>query len=368
MSLFTLFRQTIKPKSGILPDIRSIEEKDKDFDTKEVLSATPLVWPTWEEWIARPENAKMLSDVAVNFQGNVGSCGAQSSSLNIALHNYLEDGVFIKMSARGVYSQRVNKPNEGMYQDDIGKISISSPTVPEVLFPSGNDTDANMSNRSGWISAFESFSRILSSKAYFYLKDTTNIDSFAQVLATNNPIIFTTIFGDNEWGKALVPTIDVLHSPKYGHSNCFLPRGYFTYQGKKCLLGQDSWGTDIGIGGRRFINEDWFKGGRILPSIWTADRKNLETFNSSHASFDKHTFDVDMKVGNRGDEVWWLQLCLSCEKDANGYLFPLVQQKPTGYYGGITRNAVMRFQAKCGLPVDGICGIAVRNALNAIYG
>jgi N-acetylmuramoyl-L-alanine amidase len=63
-----------------------------------------------------------------------------------------------------------------------------------------------------------------------------------------------------------------------------------------------------------------------------------------------------LKVGSSGNEVTRLQQTLK----GRG----LFQHAVTGYYGSITKNAVMSFQRNSGLVVDGIAG---RNTLNALY-
>jgi len=162
MNLLNLFRRQ-KLISGVLPDIRKPEEKQKDYQ--------------------KPENIQMLSDIEVNSQNNVGSCASQAGSLALAINNYIEDGRFLKFSAKPIYARRRNKPKAGMYMDDLGQICKEYGTVPEKLYPSPNDTEANMSNLDDYLTAFESMAKVLRVKNYFWLYNTVNIDSFAQIVA-----------------------------------------------------------------------------------------------------------------------------------------------------------------------------------------
>ncbi|HHW71193.1 MAG TPA: peptidase, partial [Clostridiales bacterium] len=66
-----------------------------------------------------------------------------------------------------------------------------------------------------------------------------------------------------------------------------------------------------------------------------------------------------LRVGSRGNEVRQLQQSL---KEVNVYNY-----KVTGYYGNITRDAVMKFQRQNGLAVDGIVGKKTLAALNGTY-
>ena len=63
-----------------------------------------------------------------------------------------------------------------------------------------------------------------------------------------------------------------------------------------------------------------------------------------------------MRVGTRGENVTELQQQLR----TLGYF----NQEPTGYYGEITKNAVMEFQRTNGISVDGIVGSGTQSTLN----
>ncbi len=70
------------------------------------------------------------------------------------------------------------------------------------------------------------------------------------------------------------------------------------------------------------------------------------------------TFNTYLHSGSRGAEVSALQTYLA--QDTTLYPQGLV----TGYFGAMTKSAVIRFQAKNGLVADGLVGAATRAALN----
>ncbi len=70
------------------------------------------------------------------------------------------------------------------------------------------------------------------------------------------------------------------------------------------------------------------------------------------------TFNTYLHSGSRGAEVSALQTYLA--QDTTLYPQGLV----TGYFGAMTKSAVIRFQAKNGLTADGLVGAATRAALN----
>ena len=364
MNIFNLFR---KPKliSGVLEDDRKPEEKQKDYRTEEILvSAAPLNYPTWEFWKGMGTSIKMLADIKVNNQKNGYSCEGQSISLALAINNYIEDGIFIKYSVDPIYAMRRNSPDYGMYADDGGKLATTTATVPEVLYPSHNDSEEEMNELDSYISAFQAIGRILRAKNYFWLYDTTNIDSFAQVSAMGKPIVMTVVFGDGEFGT-MAPEVKAV-VPKYGHAITILPNSYFTYQGKKAVLIQNSWGDFRYYGGRQILTEDWFIKNRIVCGIFFEDLQNLAVLNPDVVK-PQYNFTNDLYYGMRNDEVKILQKCLATEKDSNGYLFP-IYQTCTGYFGGITLAAAKRFQLKYNIePVLGYVGPLTRAKLNQLF-
>ena len=72
------------------------------------------------------------------------------------------------------------------------------------------------------------------------------------------------------------------------------------------------------------------------------------------------TVDTLSKVGSRGSEVTQIQQAL---KDRG-----LFSVNVTGYYGTITKNAVIKFQKQQGLTVDGIAGPQTLRALGIMSG
>lgn len=355
--MFNIFKKKIKPINGVLRDNRTLEEKNKDFKTEEILAmAQLLVWEDWEIWKTKPENIKMLNDISVNNQDGVGSCASQSSSLALAINNYLEDGKFIKFSAKPIYARRSNKLTPGMYMQNAGEICTTYGTVPEINYPSPNDSESNMSDLNGFISLYEGIGKLLKAKSYLWLDN--NIDAYAQVLSMGKPIVMTFVFGDTEFGD-LAPVVKPV-VPKYGHAVCALPNAYFTYQGKKAILIQNSWGTGYGMGGRQILTEDWFLNNRVICAIWFEDEQNLDVFklpeNKPH-----YVFNNDLNFGMNNDEVKKLQECLRYDGEFN---YPT----NTGYFGGLTLKSVKDFQTKYLItPVSGFVGPITRAKLNLLF-
>ena len=84
------------------------------------------------------------------------------------------------------------------------------------------------------------------------------------------------------------------------------------------------------------------------------------TFTSTHAQISYQPFVTTLQFGVRGNEVSRLQSVLSQFPDV--YPEGLV----TGYFGPLTKNAVIRFQIKYGIEAVGIIGPITRARLNAL--
>jgi len=349
--------------SGVLDDDRPLREKNKDYKTEEILTSPyPLSWITWEEWREKPKNKRMLAEIEVNSQNQVGSCAAQAGSLALAINNYLEEGRFIKFSAKPVYARRSNKPKPGMYMHDLGNICVKHGTVFEAVYPTPNTTEEAMSNLDGWLPSFDGIAKILKAENYFWLEN--NIDWYASILNKDKPIVLALKFGDNDKWNSAVPIVsnNVL---KFGHAICCIPEAFFFYQGKKAILIQDSHGANVGMRGRKILTEDWFVHKRVFQGIWFEDLNNLAVLNKEIEK-PKLKLVRNLEVGDRGFDVAQLQRCLGYLKDAEGYLFPLTQA-PTGIFGGITRQAIKRFQKKYELEITGKVNELTREKLNSIF-
>lgn len=350
--------------SGVLEDTRTEEQKAKDFRFEELFSApTAVVFPTWEEWKNDPKNQKMLSTLEVQNQDGSYSCLAQAVSLALAINNYKEEGVYKRMSPRMIYPYRTNKPGQGMFVGNAGDIAVNQGIAFEMLMPSEGMNEDQMNNLSDLLPSFSKIALIYKPKTYVWLPVNT-IDALIAVLATGKPAVICLRFGTGEWTKK-VPVILSNDAP-YGHGITALPEAFFLYEGKKAILIQDSWGINTGLfNGRRIITEDWFTQGRVSAAIWFEDLNNLATLNSDLRK-PKYHFVRNFILGSKGSDVAMLQRCLGYLQDKDGYLFPL-DIEPTGYFGGITRNAVKRFQTMSGILATGDVDAPTKSKLNEIF-
>ena len=345
-------------KTGLLPDDRKPEEKEKDYLTCELLEAEPITWIDFEQWKQKPEIQKMLNELPVYDQNGSGSCVAQSIALIATINNWKEEGKAIKFSARGIYARRSNKPEEGMRFYDAAELFRKYGVVPEPILPSENLDENAMNRLDDYLPSYDLIGKIYAPKNYFWVN---SFDEVVQVISKGYPCQIGVRFGQGEWDY-VVPQIRG-NDLRWGHSIIVLPFAYFTYQGKRAVLIQDSWGLR-GWNGRRILTEDWFQGARFMGGLWYEDINNFAVYNTSPAQLPKYQWTRDLYIGSRGEDVKMLQLALGMIKDDQGYLFPLISITPTGFYGGLTRNAVARFQKMNSLLPTGVFDFPTRSKLN----
>jgi peptidoglycan hydrolase-like protein with peptidoglycan-binding domain len=355
--------------TGVLEDTRPAEEKAKDFMGVELFGAvTPPLYLPWENWKVSPENVKMLATFPIQNQDGSYSCLSQSGVLALAINNFIEEKQYKRMSPRSIYPRRRNAPSTGMWADDLGNLCINNGVIFESVLPSDGQNEGMMNDLSDFIPSFAAVAKIYRAKNYVWLTP-TKIDEVANVLSQGKPVVLTLQFDSGEWAKEVPTLLNQNSNALNGHAITALPGAFFTYTSgagvKKAVLIQDSWGISSGMNGRRILTEDWFTQGRVKAAMYFVDLQNLTTINPTQTKPNYH-FAFNLSLGAQGNDVAMLQRCLGYINDDNGYLFPL-DTPPTGFYGGITRAAVKRFQAFYVLPVTGNVDDQTREKLNEIF-
>jgi len=184
------------------------------------------------------------------------------------------------------------------------------------------------------------------------IKDIETIASIIQ--ETGKAVMVWFYFNHDEWTD--VPEVkrelDAYASSTSRHSVTAVD--FTLYQGKKCLIIEDSWGTSYGKAGQRIITEDFFK----VRNFFAGHAMNF-TFNKPVVPpISKYTFTLNMKQGDSNAEVKELQLYL---KELGFYP---KNSSATGYFGPVTKKAVVAFQLAHDLVGDGVVGPITLLALN----
>lgn len=334
-------------QSGALPDERPEAEKAKDFKFEEIVaSVNPVVWteklPT--AWRKFP----------IFNQDGSGSCVAQTMAKLLGVMYWLKNGIYVHFSATHIYQRRSNKPAGGMAGVNAFDISREGVTL-EVLVPSQDMTDTQMDNIK--IEQYkEDVGKVFKLGNYIVgpVKDMETIASIIQT--TGKAVMVWYYFKYSEWGDVPVVkdnNLDLNGSGTVRHSVTAVD--FTLYQGKKCLIIEDSWGPNQGKGGQRIITEafhnarNWFV---AHPMVFQFETPVIPPILPIKIT-------KDLRFGMTDPEVKILQDILK----AKG--FYATNLASTGYFGSVTQKAVINFQKANGLSADGVVGPKTRAVLNA---
>lgn len=347
-------------QSGAVIDIRSAQEKVRDYKFKELVSAIdPVNWQekSQEQWRKFP----------IFNQNGSGSCVAQTEAKELGIMRYLKDGNYVHFSATDIYQRRANKPAAGMAAVDVRKIAQQGVTL-EALAPSQNLNDAQMDGQ-----AIEPYKRevgsIFAVPNYVELPS-ADIETIASVIQrTQKGVMVWFYFIISEWTNrpaVIQQGLDLQAQTTARHSVTAVD--YTLVGGKKALIIEDSWGSSFGIAGQRVIDEDFF-----MARNWYAG--NLVNFKFDDQTQPQptptpkpiHVFNVDLEFGQTNNDIKALQDILRYEG-----MFPANVQS-TGYFGAVTLKGVQSFQVKYGVIVPGESGYGrvgpkTRKTLNDNYG
>jgi len=342
--LKNLFR---KFGTGALSDPRSREERLKDFKYEELATSIPAV-----EWREKPMTE--WKSYPVRNQSQSGSCVGFSKALELGILNQLEEGEFVSLSARDIYTRRKNQGAAGMWGQDANQICIDKGATLETLMPSDNKNEEEINRIEDRRPHKEVIGKIFRAKSWIALP--FNIDAIAHILSTGKGVNVFFRFAFSEWDRQ----VPVLTERVFNLHHSVVATDYTIWQGKKALIIQDSWGLRNTNQGRRVLTEDWIS--RLTWVSYFTDLSNWDLLKKEDLVKPKHVFKRDLSVGMVNEDVRILQDCLKWLD-----FFPKTQVS-TGRFGGITRSAVKKFQTHYGIqPVLGFVGKLTRAKLNELF-
>lgn len=292
---------------GLVIDTRSDIDKEKDYVHEEVApQAVPLKWNRGiEEW----------PKYSVRDQDGSSSCVGQ------AIAKALETITGVVESAHPIYRRRRNYPNLGMWLQDGGDIMRHLGTTTEAIDPSQKMSEQQMNA--------DIFVQTPLTEMMYITADFKDIDTLATAIETQKHCIITINSDYQEWDN-LKPV--VLPQPTtFGHAIC--ATYYFTDEyGKKCLGIDESWGLKQIT--QRVITEDFLikraTGAMYFVPVIPVPSPPKPVF---------HFFNP-LEYGQTNYGIKNLQDILKYES-----LFP-ANIVSSGFYGEITRKAVLAFQIK----------------------
>lgn len=335
MNIFTkLFSRRIR-YNGITPDLRSEEEKSKDWKAEELVSAMAIA-P-----IFRTVKEGQWNRYSVRNQNGSGSCVAQTTAKMLEIKRKLVKGDIIKFSASPIYKERSNKPQAGMNSNNALDIAVKHGSCREFDMPSENLSDAQI-DALAYPKNYEDLNNIAVPTSY--VTTPVSFDYVAGIIEREGCAMIWINTDYQSWCKD-IPTKggrkgEVVHS--------ITGVDAFTFKGVQYILIEDSWGEFGEYHGQRLLTREFFNDAVFYCATFmtfTFDVDNTKRFAE---------FFSDMQFGQRNSEIVRLQDFLK----SKGH-FP-VNSVSTGYYGNVTAKAVYDFQVKY--------AVASMETLNALKG
>lgn len=315
--------------TGALLDNRTEEEKGKDFLHEELASGfEPYVW---QERMYKP------SYFYPHNQFTSLSCVAGGCA--IILEHY--DGKVV--SRHDIYQRRFNYPQGGMAMPDAFSIMRMGSALESTIASQGLGENA-MNERYVVTPQIITERDANKTGVYVSIQGFRNIDTIASVVK-HTPVMMYWFFDESgqEWWREY-PTVKFNIANEFStvvvrHQVCIVDA--VLIGGKKYLVGQDTAGVGSGLGEHnnlRLISEDVlqkrsYAGGYCLDNDDEILKPVIIPVQPVFA------LTATLKVGDVGPNVRKLQEVLMYEG-------LLKIKAPTGTYGGLTRQAVIKLQEK----------------------
>jgi putative peptidoglycan binding protein len=328
--------------TGAIP--RRPDPRDYQWDAKEIAQASaPFDWNTGYD--VEADISAVLGNTFVlptKNQGTSGSCGGQAFAYYAqALSAYYSKSA-AERSAKYPYSQVYvgdAATGGGSSDRDLAQIGIRQGFGTEALTPSypsygGSPVEAFM-ERPQDITAPARISAASDRIASAYAFPSLDIDTIAQALAASKGIVLGIHGSNNGTWLSSEPKPPAPGDALWAHYMYFGKA--FLENGVKKVWGKQSWGPQAAPdnNGWQKLDQAYFN---TAGAIWSA---TTMLYTPKPTVLPTHTFSANLSLGETSADVSALQQFLAYEDCLN--------VTPTGYYGPITAQAVLRFQIKYGL-------------------
>lgn len=326
--------------TGVANDTRSEDEKELDPLHEEVAGGllTAIPWTIkppeqWKKYTLRNQNLASFD------------CVAFSSSTGVEADKNLG----YPLSARDIYDRRSNYPEPGMIPMEGVSIPAKYGVVKNSTLPSDNLTEDILNMHFPRTDAFISEAQEVAGGIPVKL-GVIDINTIAELISKGFSVRLCFHFDIKEWTAIpqLLTDGDIHHQ--------IIAVDWAIVNGKKCIIAQDSCfpnTTYVFPHGLRAITESF-----LINRCYAATYIKPAIPVPAPLPAPQHIFTIDMGYGEVSNEVTLLQTKL--------HSLGFFNVNPTGYFGGLTKQAVMDYQkAHNILPISGFAGPLTRASLNA---
>ena len=338
---------------GLIPS----SPDSRDYLHKEIAGApTP---PNWQE-----KNPANFITYPMKNQAQTDACVAFAYAKQLEIDEFSENGIYRILSPRSIYPFGFVSPDGGMNDRQASTIVGSRGATLEFLLPSQNMTEVQMRDASDYILDAKQIALVYKPDAVVFADN--QLDTIASIIETyrsqnQKKGVGIVVTGSNNgtW-LSNFPQPPAPNETTWSHK--VVATDYGLINGQKFISIDNSWGTVAGMNGKQFIGENYTPS--IAESNYTLNLPDDWQAQAQSVPKPQYQWNTDLTLGASGQDVLMLQTALQSLG-----MFPISSViKPTGYFGGITRNAVQLFQMTYNIsPVTGIVGPLTRAKLNELF-
>ncbi len=298
-------------------------------------------------------------------QGGQSDCVCYAIAKQLAIDELSENGAWRELSPRSLYPYVV-VPGGGSSSIAASKLAVKQGMTLEHLLPTDGLSEADAEVDKGYVTDAKQIALVY--KPNSYIEAAADFETIASILqgyqmqGIKKGVTITVIgYNNGSWlSQFPKPPASASQPGLWYHRVTVTDFGLVN--GVKHLAIDNSWGESAGNKGQQLLSIDYQP--FIYGAIYTLNQQdNWQQMGISQVEMPKHVWSVDLTLGATGADVTALQTALQSLG-----MFPISSVvKPTGYYGGITRSAVIVFQQSFALTATGICDAPTRGKLNEIF-
>lgn len=297
-------------------------------------------------------------------QEQASDCVIYAMAKALSVDELIENGNWRELSPHSVYPFVV-VPGGGSNSTTVAQWVVKKGMSLEVLFPSDGLTETQVESPAGYPLDAQVIAPVYAPGNAVQVA--TDFETIASILYSyqqqkQNKVVMVTVIGQNNgtWLSPQPVKPDGTGNDYWYHKIAITDFGLIN--GQKVLSFDNSWGS-VGVGnaGQQFLDESYAP--FMYAGLYTINQPDNWQALAPSVNSVSYTWNTTLQIGSSGADVLALQQALQSVG-----MFPVsTVQKPTGYFGGLTRAGVILFQTEFALPVTGIVDAATQTTLNKIF-